>query len=244
MMKRILFFIFLVGIVFSASSQYGNFFRGIGIFVGPNTTAHTYINAGALAKDPNNPVFNDYYPQNHTSGDYINLGAGILLEFLRYDRIRWQTEIEYTGKGAVEKERDWLTGTEIGLGVNTYQYIQWNNYLKYFWYQGDRGDWYVMVGGKLEFNFSRSTPIYAAVAGTFPAFWFSGDVAIGREFFTWKRFHPFIELHWNPDLFFQPPRITTTVISRTFELRFGIIYRPLKKSIDDCNAPKYHGNYN
>lgn len=244
-MKRILVIIFLFVIVVQSKAQYGsNFFRGVGIFIGPNTSMHRYLNLAAPLKDPNNPVFEQYYPQNHYSTEYISFGTGILLEFLRYDHIRWQTEIEYTNKGGVEKERDWLTGAETGVvGANVFQYIQWNNYLKYFGPEFDRGQAYIMLGAKLEYNLARVTPIYVPLSSTFPKFWVSGDIAIGYEFFTWKRFHPFIEFHWNPDVGYQPVRMTTAVRNRTFELRFGIIYRPLKKSIDDCNAPKYHGNY-
>ena len=134
-MKRILVLFFLIAIVLQSKAQYGsNFFRGVGIFIGPNTSQHRYLNLSAPLKDPNNPVYENYYPQNHYSAEYINFGTGILLEFLRYDHIRWQTEIEYTNKGGVEKERDVFTGTETGkVGANVFSYIQWNNYLKYFY---------------------------------------------------------------------------------------------------------------
>jgi hypothetical protein len=42
---------------------------------------------------------------------------------------------------------------------------------------------------------------------------------------------------------YQIPRNGCTVRNRTFELRIGLIFRPAKGSIDDCNAPTYHGNY-
>jgi hypothetical protein len=59
-----------------------------------------------------------------------------------------------------------------------------------------------------------------------------------------KKWHPFIEFHWNPDVMYQPSPIPgASMRNRTYELRIGIMYRPAKKGIDDCNAPKYHGNY-
>lgn len=240
-MKRLFL---IVSLLCSLSQAEAQFFRGIGIFVGPNSTAHRYRNLSAVEKDVNNPVFSQYYPQNHYSHDYFNFATGIFLEFLRYDHIRWQTELEYTNKGAVEREIiNWYTGERGGTGANVYQYIQFNNYLKFMGPEGDRGQWYTMVGIKIEYNLGRSTPIFTPISGTFPKLWWSGDAGIGYEFFTWKRFHPFVEFHYNPDLMYQPPRAGSTVRSRTFELRIGIIYRPSKRSIDDCNAPTYHGNY-
>jgi hypothetical protein len=240
-MKKLFFILFLTSILNEASGQ---FFRGIGIFVGPNSTAHRYRNLGAPLKDP--MVYNPdlYYPQNHYSHDYFSFATGLFLEFLRYDHIRWQTELEYTNKGAIEREIiDPYLGTRGGTGANVYQYIQWNNYLKFMGGEGDRGQWYTMLGAKIEYNLSRATPIFTPISGTFPKIWFSGDAAIGYEFFTWKRIHPFVEFHYNPDIIYQPPRGYTSVRSRTFELRIGLIYRPKKGSIDDCNAPTYHGNY-
>ncbi|MGZ3931061.1 MAG: hypothetical protein ACXVP0_06735 [Bacteroidia bacterium] len=212
--------------------------------MGPNSTAHRYRNLTAPLKDVNNPVFSQYYPQNHYSHDYFSFATGIFLEFLRYDHIRWQTELEYTNKGAVEREIiNWYTGERGGTGANVYQYIQFNNYLKYMGNASHRGQWYLMFGIKLEYNMGRATPIFTPISGTFPKIWWSGDAAVGYEFFTWKRIHPFVEFHYNPDLMYQPPRLGSTVRSRTFELRIGLIYRPAKRSIDDCNAPTYHGNY-
>jgi hypothetical protein len=240
-MKKIFIAVILCCLMQDAGAQ---FFRGVGIFIGPNSTAHRYRNLGAPLKDPNVYDPDLYYPQNHYSHDYFSFGTGILLEFLRYDHVRWQTEIEYTNKGAIETDIiDPYLGTRGGTGANVYQYIQWNNYLKYFGPEGDRGQWYVMFGAKIEYKMSSATPIFPSISGTFPLLWVSGDVALGYEFFTWKRIHPIVEFHFNPDLMYQPPRGYTSVRSRTFELRVGLIYRPKKSSIDDCNAPKYHGNY-
>ena len=50
---------------------------------------------------------------------------------LNREHLRWQTELEYTHKGAREKELiDPFIGTRSGgFSTNKYTYIQWNNYL-------------------------------------------------------------------------------------------------------------------
>lgn len=107
-----------------------------------------------------------------------------------------------------------------------------------------KGQWYTMLGVRLEYLNSFAVSVFPEMAGTFPKIWFSGDAGAGFEFFTWKKWHPFVEFHYNPDLIYQPPRLgLSSVRSRTFELRVGIIFRPMPKSIDDCNAPVYHGTY-
>ncbi len=240
-MKKIIIILFLVASVFQSNAQ---FFRGIGIFVAGNSTAHRYRNLQAPLKDPNVYVPEYYYPPSHYSHDLQGFGVGLLAEFLRYDNIRWQTEFEYTTKGAIEKVIvDPFLGTTNGTAANAYTYIQWNNYLKYMGTITRKGQWYGMLGARLEYLNSFAAPVYAPVSTAFPKIWVSGDVALGWEFFTWKRFHPFVEFHYNPDVMYHPPVQGTVVRSRTFELRIGIIFRPSPKSIDDCNAPKYHGNY-
>jgi hypothetical protein len=242
-MRKIILFIIVIFTTIESNAQ---FFRGIGIFVGVNSTAHRYRNLNSVKKDPEVFVPQYYYAQNHYSTDYQSFGVGLLAEFLRYDHIRWQTELEYTIKGAVEKEiGDWYTGQLSGaVGANVYQYIQWNNFIKYMGNTTRKGQWYTMLGARLEYLYSFAAPVFTPVSGTFPKLWVSGDVGAGFEFFTWKRFHPFVEFHYNPDIMYQPPRFgLNTVRSRTFELRVGIIFRPSPKSIDDCNAPVYHGSY-
>ncbi len=240
-MKKIIITLFLLASLVEANAQ---FFRGIGIFVGPNMTRHRYRNLLAPTKDNNNPQFNAFYPQNHHSAEYFSWDVGLFLEFLRSDHIRWQTELEYTNKGAVERYvTNWVTGEQGAAAANVYQYFQWNNYLKYIQKTGRKGDTYLMLGAKLEYLFASATPVFPELSATFPKIWVSGDVGIGYEWYMTKKWHPFIEFHWNPDVGYQPPRFNTSVRSRTFELRIGIIFRPLPKSIDDCNAPKYHGNY-
>ncbi len=240
-MKKILITLFLFASLAEANAQ---FFRGIGIFVGPNMTRHRYRNLLASTKDNNNPQFNAFYPQNHHSAEYFSYQVGLFLEFLRSDHLRWQTELEYTNKGAVERFiTNWVTGEQGGAAANVYQYAQWNNYLKYIQKVRKKGDTYLMLGAKLEYMISSAAPVFPEVANAFPKLWVSGDVGVGYEWYMTKKWHPFIEFHWNPDIGYKPPVFNTAVRSRTFELRIGIIFRPLPKSIDDCNAPKYHGNY-
>ncbi len=239
--------IIILSVLFVSVEANAQFFRGVGIFVAGNSTAHRYRNLNASKKDPNVFVPEYYYPQNHYSNDYQAFGVGILGEFLRYDRLRWQTEFEYTIKGAIEKEiGNQYTGQLSGVrGANVYQMIQWNNFLKYFGPKMGKGQWYGMLGVRLEYMYSFAAPIFTPVSGTLPKLWFSGDAGIGYEFFTWKRFHPFVEFHYYQDILYTPPVYgATSVMSRTFELRIGIIFRPSPfRSIDDCNAPIYHGNY-
>ncbi|MBP7808525.1 MAG: hypothetical protein KA163_04490 [Bacteroidia bacterium] len=241
-MKKLIITIFLLASLVEVNAQ---FFRGIGIFVGVNQSRHRYKNLLSPTKDNNNPQFNAFYPQNHHSAEYFSYATGLFLEFLRYDHIRWQTELEYTQKGAVEQYvTNWVTGERNGgSAANIYKYIQWNNYLKFMQRTGRKGQAYLMVGAKIEYLLSFAAPVFPEVAGTFPKIWFSGDVGVGWEWFATKKWHPFIEFHWNPDIGYQPPRANTAIRNRTFELRIGVIFRPLPKSIDDCNAPKYHGNY-
>jgi hypothetical protein len=237
-MKRLFLFGALLLLVFETNAQ---FFRGVGLFVAGNSSMHRYRNFNV--KDPNNFDYNAYYVDNHHSHDLQSFGVGLVLEFLRYDNVRWQTEIEYTNKGGLDREFNPYTGEKAGYAPNMYTQIQWNNFLKYFLPPGDKGQPYFMLGGRLEYTMSRAITSYAVVSGTRPTVWFSGDVGIGYERFTWKRFHPFIEFHWNPDIIYQPAVAGSTMRNRTYELRIGIMYRPLRKGIDDCNAPKYHGNY-
>lgn len=242
-MKKLLVILSLIFVSVETNAQ---FFRGIGIFVAGNSTAHRYRNLNSTKKDPNVFVYEYYYPQNHYSRDYQSFGVGLLAEFLRYDHIRWQTEFEYTMKGAVEKEIGNLYTGELSgrVGANVYQYIQWNNFLKFMGNTTRKGQWYTMLGVRLEYLNSFAVSVFPEMASTFPKIWFSGDAGAGFEFFTWKKWHPFVEFHYNPDLMYQPPRLgLSSIRSRTFELRVGIIFRPMPKSIDDCNAPVYHGTY-
>lgn len=229
-----------------ASAQ---FFRGVGLFVAGNSTLQRYknINPKTIQRDDANfltDAQNQYYPESHHARELQLWGVGLVAEFLRSDHFRWQTEIEYTKKGALDREYFWQNDTKGGYAPNVYTMIQWNNFLKYFIRQGRKGAPYIMPGIRLEINMARSITSYAVITAARPMVWFSGDVGVGYEWFATKKWHPFIEFHWNPDIVYQPSPIPgASMRARAYELRIGIMYRPLPKSIDDCNAPKYHGNY-
>ncbi|MBA2611068.1 MAG: outer membrane beta-barrel protein [Bacteroidetes bacterium] len=242
-MKKVLI-LFLFVCLQNAKAQ---FFQGVGIFGAVNHSAHYYTNTNRDQKDanvdsPGNFPYNAYYPENHISHEYFSWGAGIFAELLNREHLRWQTEIEYTHKGAKEKELiDPFIGTRSGgFSTNKYTYIQWNNYLKFYNPIGLSSHWYIMPGIKLDYLFNSSVSAFTAYSGAFPKIFFSGDLGLGYEFPIIKNFYGFTEYHWNPDIL-SHHKDGVTYRNRTFELRVGIMYRPRKKRIDDCNAPRYNG---
>lgn len=216
---------------------HAQFVRGIGIFAGVTSSRHSYKNTSAI----DSSFIHKFPAPSHKSAEYVSWSVGILGEFLRYEHFRWQTEIEYCNKGAVE--RPFLTPFTNDRGprtVNAFSYIQWNNFAKIFFNEGYRGTPYWMIGARIEYNLQRAISIYPTVVGALPKISFSPDIALGYEFVTYSKFKPFIELHYNPDLI--PKKIANIDFnSRTWELRIGIIYRPEKK-LDKCNAPRFHGS--
>jgi hypothetical protein len=215
-------------------------YRGVGIFGALNTSAHKYRNLDTDKKTSDSLLEKYFFPQTHISKEYISWGAGIFLE-MGAPRARWQTELEYTHKGAKEMAlTNIYTGDRTGVYVpNKYTYIQWNNYLKYINPLGI-GQWYWMAGVRLEYLFKSAPVIFLPVSAEFPKFWFSGDLGAGYEFPIVKKFSGFFEFHWNPDIIAHK-HDNTKIRNRTFELRVGLVMRPKKKSIDDCNAPVYRG---
>ncbi len=187
-----------------------------------------------------NPQY--YHPQNHYSRERFSWGVGVFLEFFRSNKVRWQTEASYIGKGALEKELiNGLFGIrEDRFRPNKYTYIQWNNYLKFFGPLGYSSKWYIMPGIRLEYLFRKSASVYLPYSNQFPRFWFSGNVGVGTEFPLYKKWNWFTEYHWNPDII-RHKHGTAAIRNRTFEFRLGLIYRFKTRSIDDCNAPKYRG---
>jgi hypothetical protein len=228
------------------------FFKGVGVFGSLTHSAHTYVNKNENLKDPfidnyASVAFGGdknlaYYPSTHYSREYFSWGAGAFAEFINHKQFRWQTELEYTHKGAREKEIiDLLFGfRNDSWGVNKYTYIQWNNYLKYFIPFGFTNAIYLMPGIRLEYLYKQSTAVFNPYSSSFKKFWFSGNVGLGYEFPFYKKINMFVEYHWNPDIL-ATEKNNVFIRNRTFELRVGLIYRPRKKSIDDCNAPRYNG---
>ena len=248
-MRKLVIVYFLFSMLFSRGQ--GSFFQGIGIFGSGTESAHFYKNTAEnkrnyLTDDPAanpttyNPAY--YYPQSHISREYFSWGAGLFLEFLNRDRIRWQTEFAYMKKGAFEKEMlvPYYGIRSGSFSANKYTHIQWNNYLKFYNPIGFGSHWYLMTGVRLEYLLNSSASAFSSVAGSFPRFWFSGDVALGYEFPLTKKLFMFFEYHWNPDII-RHKHAEVKVRNRTFELRVGIMFRPRKKKIDDCNAPRYKG---
>lgn len=226
---------------FCASSQ--SFFKGAGIFGAGTSSKHEYRNADTDKKDTSY-IFDHFYPQTHISKEFINWGAGVFLE-MGLQRVRWQTELEYVNKGASEMPFAppgmQYTGDRTGSYVaNKMTYIQWNNYLKFFNPIFNASHWYFMAGIRLEYLFRRSAPVFPEYTSQFPQFWFSGDLGAGLEFPLAGRINWFVEGHWNPDII--PHKHGNTAIrSRTFEARLGLVLRPRKRKIDDCNVPRYKG---
>jgi hypothetical protein len=220
-------------------------FKGAGIFGSLTQSAHRYVNkdTGKKPQDTSykNPEY--FYPQSHVSQEFLNWGAGAFLELSRRDNLRWQTEVEYINVGAKERAlTNPFTGDRAaGTSTNKYTYIEWNNYLK-FYYPLGVAYWYFMPGIRLQYLFKRAVTTFAPAANL-STFWFSGDIALGYEYPIYKNYSLFSEYHYNPDIIAFTSG-NTTVRNRTLELRVGVVYRPRKRRIDDCNAPKYKGpNY-
>jgi len=236
--------IIFVGFVLNSSAQ-RQFFKGFGIFGAGTESMNQYKNTDEDQRDWSRDSLTGYnrsyyYPQNTISREYFSWGAGVFAEF-GGDYGRWQTEIEYTHKGGKIRElTEPFNGIRAdGFSTNKYTYIQWNNYLKYYSPFGLSSQFYLMPGVRLEYLLNSSTSVYSPFS-SFPKFWFSGNVGLGYEFPLFRRINWFTEYHWNPDIIFHKSD-NVKVRNRTFELRIGLVYRPRKRSIDDCNAPRYKG---
>jgi hypothetical protein len=219
------------------------FFRGIGVYGALTQSCHKYKNGDATKKVDTLFVPEYYYPQNHISREYFSWGAGIFAEFLRNDGVRWQTELSYTKKGANEKEIiDQYMGTRSNsFSANKYTYIQWNNYLKFFGPFGLRENIYLMPGIRLEYKLNQSVSVFNGYASELPRIWYSGNIGVGYEFPLFRNFYGIVEEHYNPDLYNLKVKNNVRIRNRTFETRFGIIWRPKRRAIDDCNTPRYKG---
>jgi hypothetical protein len=227
----------------SAESQ---ILKGIGVYGALTQSMHSYKNRDAdkrqftTADFDANPNF--YNTTNYISKERFSWGAGVFLEFARRSRYRWQTELEYANKGS--KERDlvnpFLVQRSDNFATNAFTYFQWNNYLKFYNALGFASNWYILAGARIEYLFRRSVGANAQFNDAFRTLWFSGDIGAGTEFPLFKKINWFFEYHWNPDVLSH--RVgSTSFRNRTFEARLGLVYRPKRRSIDDCNTPKYKG---
>lgn len=236
MIRKIVLCITVIHFAFQMNAQ---FFRGVGAFIGATSSSLRYKNLNPV----DNSTFAHAIPaSSHRSAEYPFFSVGILGEFLKYDHVRWQTEFEYATKGGIERPSIILgSGQRSGPTPNIYQNIQWNNFLKFFGNEGYRGIPYLMLGARIEYNFSRAITAYGVVAGAVPPLNVTPDAGIGYEFYSRSKWHLFTEFHYNPDAL---KMVVSNVVfwQRMFELRLGVIYRPKRKAIDDCNAPRYRGS--
>lgn len=237
-MTRGIFFIAVFLAAYSANAQ--KWFKGVGIFGSVTSSKHSYNNLDTEKKDTSY-TYEHFYPQSHISKERLSWGAGIFLEISRREDIRWQTELEYINKGANEMGLvNIYTGERTGeYSANRLTYIQWNNYLK-FYYPLGAAHWYFMAGIRAEYLFKNAPTVFTDVVGDFPKIWFSGDLGVGYEMPLAKRLSVFVEYHWNPDIIHHK-FLSTNIRARTHEARVGVVLRPRKKRIDDCNAPVYKG---
>jgi hypothetical protein len=242
-MKRSLLIIIVLSSLYADAQKW---IKGVGVFGSVTSNKHSYKNPDTGKKITDTAYVREhFYPQTHISKEFINWGAGIFLEISGREDIRWQTELEYINKGA--KEMPFgppgfdYTGDRTGsYGTNKLTYIQWNNYLKFYYPIFASAHWYFMAGVRLEYLFKNSPTVFADAVASFPKFWFSGDLGLGYEFPLAKRLSAFTEYHWNPDIITHK-YLTTNIRARTHELRVGLVLRPRKRRIDDCNAPVYKG---
>lgn len=220
--------------------------KGIGVYGAFLKSAHKYTNRDAdrrlftVSDYTTNPYF--YNGTDYISKERMSWGAGVFLEFYRNSRYRWQTELEYANKGSNEREliNPFLVQRSDNFSRNAFTYFQWNNYLKFYNRLGFAGNWYILAGVRLEYLFRKSVGANAMFNDKFRTFWFSGDIGAGTEFPLFKKINWFFEYHWNPDILNH--KVESTVFrNRTLEARVGLVYRPRRRSIDDCNAPKYKG---
>lgn len=234
----------IISLVILNSINAQSLIKGFGFFGSVTSSKHEYRNSDTDKKNDTLPLVQYFYPQTHISKERISWGAGVFIEIGK-ERVRWQTEASYINKGAKEMPfappGSFFTGDRTGTyQANKLTYIEWNNFIKFYNPIFSNAHWYIMPGIRLEYKFKQSTPVFSDFAGTFPKFWFSGDIGLGYEFPLYKRFSAFTEGHWNPDII-PHKQANTSIRARTFELRAGIVIRPRKRRIDDCNAPRYKG---
>lgn len=218
--------------------------KGFGLYGALTDSRHKYKNIDAGSRQFTSADFaanpNFYTNTNYIGADAQSWGLGIFAEFSRQDAARWQTELSYTKKASRERPLvDPFNVQRGGFVMNQFTYIQWNNYLKHFTDFGYSGQWYWMLGARIEYLLSGAAAANAPYSMP-KKIWASGDLGLGVEFPLIRKINWFLEGHWNQDIY--NPKIGSTLMrNRTFELRIGLVYRPRRKSIDDCNAPKYRG---
>jgi hypothetical protein len=219
------------------------FLQGLALFAGETSSRDRYINRYPIDFQ-DDPTFLHARPPSHKSAELENFSVGVFAEMLKSYDWRWVTEIDYCNKGAVENELLNPITNQKRVSANHYANLQWNNYLKRWIDLGFKFRTYAMVGARIEYTVSRSTPAYSYISGKAAKLTVSPDVGIGAEFHLKGPWNLFVEEHYNPDVIPLYNVGKITMANRTWETRIGIIYR-FKSGIGsvdlDCNAPRYHG---
>jgi len=233
MLKKTISCTLLIFSVFQLNAQ---FFDGFGLFVGGTASKHRFVNSSsydAIFLTHTIPV------PTHKSKELFFFSVGIFKEFLSFKHFKWQTEIEYCRKGAIEKIFTTNQFSEISTS-NKYINLEWNNFIKLKGNEGYRGIPYFMIGFRLDYNLTRKLTTYNEITNLVPKIKVSPDLGIGYEFVNYGNWRLFTEGHYNPDII----KIRTNNIifsQRMWELRVGIVGR-IDKS-EKCNTPKYNGSY-
>jgi hypothetical protein len=211
-MKKLITLTFFFLAVLSADAQ---FINSLGVTIG-----------GTAA----NQKFKLREPASISRKSYIfGFNAGIFLECMSHDNVRWVTEIQYNQKGSTDRR------TDIAY-TNRLTYLSWNNYLK-FRYEMYRIIPYVMVGPRLDYNLSQGTSS-PEITGPFLPLHVSAAVGGGLEFVSYSNFKFLVEAFYNPDI--MPAYIAPAahINNKAIELRIGLKYEFAGQK-ESCNTPTY-----
>lgn len=232
-MKKFLFLFFFLSQIVSEAQ----FLRGYGLFLSGTSSRHAYVNSNIVDSTNIHAL-----PESHNSAERISWGAGIIAELLPFEIFRWRMELEYINKGAKENELVNPFTQERKEGKNKYGNVGWNNFLIF---RMDQFNWigYGLVGARLEYTVTKSTPSYTYVADEFKKLFISPDLGLGFELNTYGKLKPYLEVHYNPDIRKQFDKNKVTANNRTWEVRIGFMIRKKKNMDIDCNAPRYRDNY-
>ncbi len=235
-MKKILIILFLFSTVISEAQ----FFRAVGIYGAGAISRHKWTNLNQNSQYPTTPEtgYAIFIP-NHKGKVLLGWGAGIVAEMLRYESIRWRTEIEYIKKGSYDFVTS-INGSRA-YGRNKLDYFAWNNFLIFrkelFSFVP-----YVLVGPRVEYTFVNAPQIHPEIIGATSKFHFSWSAGAGIELVTFGKLKPFLEYHYNPDILKLYNRNLLRVSNLTHEIRLGVLWR-FEKRGEDCNSPVYMDNY-
>jgi hypothetical protein len=171
----LLVFVFL----FAAMPSFSQFFQGFGIMGGLTLGKQKWW------IENSSPPFPSSTTEKHKY--LFGFNGELFAEFVNHPTFRWRTEFEFDRKGTKHRETK---------ERNKLDYISWNNFLVV---RGETYDGYpyFLIGPRLEYKFSQSTP---SVPLAFTPLHLSWSVGAGFEFITFGNIKPMVELHYNPDL--------------------------------------------